>query len=194
MTVPGAILAAGASTRMGAPKALLDHGDGRTFLAACCDALREGGAGPLFVVVAEPHRARVAEAASACGATCVVNPDPSRGQSSSMAVALEAMAQSPIGLVALVDQPDLTAPVVRTLIAAALREPSAVHVPVHGGVRGHPVALPTALLPALRALPPGHSAREVLERCGIREHAVADEGILFDVDTPADLARWEASR
>ena len=194
MTLPAAILAAGASTRMGAPKALLDHGDGRTFLAACCDALRAGGAGPLFVVVGEPHGAAVAEAARAAGASCVVNPDPSRGQASSMALALEAMRPSPVGLVALVDQPALSAQVVRTLLAAAVLEPDAVHVPVHGGARGHPVAVPTALAGALRALPPDGTAREVLATRPCREHEAGDAGILLDVDTKEELARWEALR
>src|SRR5258708_12716898 len=86
--LPAAILAAGASSRMGTPKALLEHDDGRTFLEAACAALREAGLGPVHVVVAEPHRAAVESAARACGAIPLVNPAPEPAQVSSISLPL----------------------------------------------------------------------------------------------------------
>ncbi len=188
--LPAAILAAGASSRMGSPKALLRHADGQTFLAAACAALREAGFGPVQVVVAEPHRAVVEQAARACGATTLLNPAPERGQASSMAIALGA--DAPCVLIALVDQPGLDLSVLRALAAAAEREPLAVHIPLFRGQRGHPVVLPTSLATLLREAGQDESAREVLARAGvvIREHALEAPGILLDVDTPEELLRW----
>ncbi len=191
--LPAAILAAGASSRMGAPKALLQHRDGRTFLAAACAALREAGLGPVHVVVAEPHRAQIERAARACGAATLLNPAPERGQVSSMAIALGLGA--PCVLVALVDQPELDLTVLRALAAAAAREPGAVHLPLFRGQRGHPVVLPISLAAPLRDARPGESAREVIARAGllVREHPLDAPGILLDLDTPEELARWQAA-
>lgn len=185
-----AILAAGASSRMGAPKALLLHRDGRTFLAAACAALREAGLGPIYAVVAEPHRAQVEDAARACGATPLVNPAPERGQASSMGLALQAGAS----VIALVDQPDLDVAVVRALAAAFGREPLAAHLPLYRGERGHPVALPASLAAPLLQAAPGESAREVIARCvPVREHAFESQALPVDLDTPEELARWRAA-
>jgi CTP:molybdopterin cytidylyltransferase MocA len=193
MTLPAVILAAGASARMGRPKALLDHGGGRSFLAAACAALREAGAAPIFAIVAADA---IEQAARACGAIPVRNPAPQRGQVSSMAIALEAASASPAALIALVDQPELPAEVARAMLAAAEREPQAVHVPTFRGERGHPAALPTALAAALREAAAGEGARDVIARLSVlvREHPVDACSILFDVDTPDDLRRWEATR
>lgn len=193
MALPAVILAAGASTRMGRPKALLDHGGGRSFLAAACAALREAGAAPIFAVVAADA---IEQEARACSAIPVRNHAPERGQVSSVAIGLEAAAAFPAALIALVDQPELPVEVARALLAAAEREPQAVHAPTFRGERGHPVALPTALAAALREARAGESARDVIARLRVpvREHPASARGILVDLDTPEELRRWEAAR
>ncbi|MEJ7726951.1 MAG: NTP transferase domain-containing protein, partial [Actinomycetes bacterium] len=50
MRVAGLVLAAGAGRRLGQPKALVSV-DGRRFVDLAVDALREGGADPVLVVV-----------------------------------------------------------------------------------------------------------------------------------------------
>ena len=85
--IAGIILAAGASTRMGSPKALLDY-RGETFVerlvrlfSRVCD--------PVIVALGnhpEPIRARI----EGC-AEVVINPDPDRGQLSSLQTALAAL-------------------------------------------------------------------------------------------------------
>lgn len=181
------VLAAGASTRMGRPKALLPRGPD-TFLARVCAAVRGAGCERVLVVVAQPHGDEVARVARELGAEVVWNEHPEAGQVRSMAVGLAA-ARGGAALIALVDAPDWLSSTGRAIAQAD----GAVHVPVHGGRRGHPVCLPTALAGALAGAGPGESAREVIARLSVpvREHDVADAGILLDVDTPDDLRRLE---
>ncbi|TMA20349.1 MAG: nucleotidyltransferase family protein [Deltaproteobacteria bacterium] len=192
MPTPGAgiVLAAGSSSRMGRPKALLDAG-GRTFLEKVCSTVAAAGVQPVLVVVA--HDAQEITAALPKDCVPVPNPNPELGQVSSMALGLEAALQlgKRWALVALVDHPEVAVETARLLAKAADAEPGAVHVPTYKGERGHPVVVPTALAPSLFEAQEGEGARDVFSRLGIlvREHAVDDPGILLDVDKPGDLRK-----
>src|SRR5512146_314147 len=82
----GVILAAGASTRMGRDKALLPW-RGRTFLTAAIDLLCHET--DFVVVVAGGNSMKLLPLISAAGASMVVNPDPERGQFSSLRIGLQ---------------------------------------------------------------------------------------------------------
>ena len=72
--IAGIILAAGASSRMGTPKALLDY-RGETFLGR----LRRAGSWlPIPVIVVLGYHADVIRQQVPAPATIVINPDPSR--------------------------------------------------------------------------------------------------------------------
>ena len=189
----GVVLAAGASRRMGTPKALLTRRDGRTFVRASCEALLQAGLHPVAAVVA-PGATAIGREAALCGAAAVVNPQPERGQVSSIAVGLALALESgcAFALIAPVDQPPVQAALIHQLVLAAGREPEAVHVLTAAGERGHPAAFPSGLAAALREARAGESAREVIARLGIpvREHEVGDEAVLRDLDTPEDLERF----
>jgi molybdenum cofactor cytidylyltransferase len=180
------ILAAGASSRMGRPKALLPHPRGGTLLRAICEALRAAGAGRLLVVVAEPHGPQVAEEAEACGAQVVWNPRPQDGQASSLRLGLEA-AQGPAA-VALVDQPPPLPSSLRALFDAATREPLVAHVPTFEGAPGHPFVVPASFLLALKL---SRTARDALQLVQVRRHELPDPGLLLDLDTPEQLSRFQ---
>jgi len=195
------LLAAGASSRMGAPKALLVHSDGRTFLRAACESLHAAGAAPLVVVLGhqreliEEELHRVSSSLPAGALELAINPAPERGQLSSICTGLAALSDRvPSALLALVDQPSLPREVLARLLDAAAREPGALHVPLFAGARGHPAIFPTALLAGLRAAREGESAREVIARLAVpvREHAVESASVLLDLDTPEELAAWRA--
>jgi CTP:molybdopterin cytidylyltransferase MocA len=195
MPIPGAgvILAAGSSSRLGQPMALLDAG-GRTFLEKVCATIAGAGVQPILVVIAQDAQ----EVAAALPKDCVPvpNPDPELGQVFSMALGLEAALQlgKRWALVALVEYPVVSVETARVLAKAADVEPGAVHVPTYKGERGHPVVVPTALAPSLFEAQEGEAARDVFSRVGIlvREHPVDDPGILVKVETPEDLRKMRS--
>src|SRR5438067_8801497 len=78
------VLAAGASSRMGRPKALLDF-DGRTALALALEAM--AGLAPPIIVLG-PNRPEIEARVNLSGARVAINPDVSRGQSASLRAAL----------------------------------------------------------------------------------------------------------
>lgn len=195
MRVAGVLLAGGASERMGRPKATLRIGE-ETFAGRLLRGLREAGLEPI-VVVAGLH-AEETRAALPADVRLLVNPDPSRGQLSSLKIALRELASAdpPVAaaLVALVDHP-----AVRTDTLIRLRDASASHaivVPRHAGRRGHPVVFAHALFDELREAPDALGARAVVRRdpARVRELEVDDPGVLVDVDTPADFERLRSDR
>lgn len=182
--IAAVVLAAGASTRMGRPKALLRHGE-RSFVACAVDLATLAGCAPIVVVtgaqaIDEPLAARIVE-----------NPGWPLGQLSSLQRGLAALADPSGVLVLTVDRPHLQPATIVALVAAFGDAPECVWQPEHAGQRGHPLIWPAALLPALRALPPDGDPRPLLrEHAALRRSlAVDDPATLDNLDRPEDLAR-----
>src|SRR2546427_6675799 len=186
------ILAAGASTRMGAPKALCDF-DGRPCLQLALDACREAGlARP--VVVLGFWAAEISAHVRLEAATVRLNDLAHHGQTSSLKVGLRALsARAQAFLLYPVDFPLLTAEDVRPLLAAwrTRRRNQRIFIPSHARRRGHPVLFDAALRASFLALDVAAPARAVVD-------ARADEivyvehdtpYVLMDMDTPEDYAR-----
>ena len=96
-------------------------------------------------------------------------------------------------LVCLADMPALRAAHVDALIDAfADAPPERICVPVHRDRRGHPVLFGAAHFPALCEIEGDRGARGILAAAAahVREIDVSDDGILLDVDTLEDLARY----
>src|ERR1700686_15350 len=121
----GVILAAGESSRMGTDKALLSwppqtagQPSKETFLSA---AIRSLTLSTHFVLVgAGKNEAFLAPIVYANGASLVINPDPSRGQFSSLQVGLREVLNRgrDAAMVTLVDRPPVRAETIATLEAA----------------------------------------------------------------------------
>ena len=196
--VPGVILAGGRSSRMGRPKALLPV-DGRdTFVGRLVRTLRAAGVAEVVVVAAvdgpvDAIRAAVAGVQPA--PRLALNPDPARGQLSSLLTGLEAIDRPGVDalLTTLVDVPLVDVSTVRALLAAYARSRAPIVRPVReaDAAHGHPVLFDRAVFDALRGADPRTGAKPV-----VRAHAAAienvpvdDPGAFGDIDTPADYRR-----
>jgi CTP:molybdopterin cytidylyltransferase MocA len=186
----GIVLAAGASTRMGRPKALLPAG-GATFVRTILAALRDGGVADAVVVIRPGHDAVAAEIAAAGYGRTVVNPRPEEGQLSSLLAGLAAIDGDDVdaALVTLVDVPLVAAATIRLLLARAAASSAPIVRAVHGGRHGHPVIFNRRVFAALRGADPAIGAKAVVRTAGVEDIEVADPGVLVDVDTPADYTR-----
>lgn len=177
---------------MGTPKALLPF-DGASCLALVLEACRGAGVVDVVTVVAAGQPS-LGAAAAALGARVVENFLPEEGQTSSLRAGVAALGGGARAfLIFPVDYPLVRAHDVSALLSAyQARAPGqTVFIPSHGGRRGHPVLVDVALAPALLALPPGASARDVLHAHprAIVHVERPDDGVLRDMDTPEDYAR-----
>ena len=184
------ILAAGRSRRMGAQKVLLPFA-GRTVIGHIAGEILRSPVGQTLVVVGQ-DAARIAEALGGRPVTLVTNPDPGGEMLSSVRCGLRAIPQDcEAVLVALGDQPTITADLVGRMIEVYRAWGRGIVVPVYGGKSGHPVLF---------------SARyrqEILTRyddVGLRglrrahpddvfELGEADPSVLGDMDYPEDYRR-----
>jgi molybdenum cofactor cytidylyltransferase len=193
VVLPAVILAAGASTRMGSPKALLETPSGRPFAAAIVRAFAAAGIADITVVTGADHD-RVAAAVLADTPPVTPrfarNQDPSRGQLSSLWVGMDAAVSAATDaiLVTLVDVPMVAPSTITAVIEAWRRSRAPIVRPAIGDRHGHPVIFDRAVFAELRAAPLDQGAKTVV-RARAREVVdvpVSDEGSLVDVDTPQD--------
>lgn len=188
--MPAVVLAAGASSRMGCPKALLRAGD-RSFVARVLNALQAGGAASAVVVVRPGTPDLIAEVAAARFGRAVENPRPEDGQLSSLLVGLDAVEAADTGgiMVTLVDVPLITAGTVRTLFERAQHSTAPILRAVHRGRHGHPVIFKRAVFAALRQADRAIGAKAVMATYAVEDVEVDDPGVAEDVDTPRDYER-----
>lgn len=197
----GLILAAGDSSRMGREKALLpwpppgpgQAPSGETFLSA---AIRSLSLATEFVlVVVGKNEAALAPVIYARGASLVVNPDPARGQFSSLQVGLQEVLNHgrDAAMITLVDRPPANAKTIQTLrnaFEAAGKNTWAV-VPEFRDKHGHPYLAGREMMEAFLRVPATSIARELEHRN--QEHieyvAVDDPMVALNVNTAEDYAK-----
>jgi len=185
--IAAVVLAAGESSRMGRPKALLPI-DGETFIERIVNALRRARVGRIVIVIG--HNAeQMKRAVESLPVEILVNEDYRRGQLSSLQVAVRHL-QADAGcaglLVHLVDHPYIDPELVDKMIAAFEESEKLIVVPRHHGKRGHPVLFARSLFEELLDAPAEQGAKAVLNA-----HAgetvvldVEEEGVTIDIDTP----------
>lgn len=168
--VAGMILAAGESTRMGEPKALLDW-DGKALLQHQIDELSAAGCDPVIVVIG--HKADELRARVRCATPCrmVENAAYRSGRASSVRAGAEAVPDDAAGVViASVDQP-CRRETVRALIDRGRSDRATIVVPRHEGKNGHPALFAGSLLGELRGVDEEHEGLRAVRR-GHRESTV----------------------
>jgi molybdenum cofactor cytidylyltransferase len=180
------VLAAGASSRLGRPKMLLPVGD-RTLLATAVAPHLEAVNGRVVVVLGKDARRIRAEAGLPVHPRLhvVVNRRWRDGMSSSLRRGLQVCGDADAVLIALGDQPGVTAERVARILGA-WRPGVALVVPVVSATRAaHPVLFARCLWEDLRGLRGDVGAREVVQRNWDRAVRV-DVPPLVDVDVEDD--------
>lgn len=185
MSVAVVILAAGASSRMGRAKALLEI-EGGTFLQRIATTARAAGAGGISVVAGPPDGDRI-KARLPLGVSVTWNPDPSRGMITSIQTGISNLpARTTAALFWPVDIPLVNVDTVQRVMQAPAGR---IAIPRHGGRGGHPVRVPARHFGAIAALPVESSLRAYFDtQAGeIAWIDVEDPGCVRDFDTPQDL-------
>lgn len=187
------ILAAGASSRMGTPKALLDAGSGVCFLDRLAGTFLDAGCAVYVVLGAQ---AALVQPAIRRGGEIqfVVNPDPSRGQLSSLQCGLRAVAPAAEAIFfSPVDAPGIARETI--LVLKDLLTGMDFAIPIYEGKRGHPVLMKASAAPHFLDSPLEASARNILHarRSLTRYVEVVDPAILDDVDDAQDYQRWRTA-
>jgi len=166
-----------------------------TFLSAAIASLML--ATDFVLIVAGKNEATLAPTVYASGASMVINPDPGRGQFSSLQVGLHEVLNRgrDAAVITLVDRPPISPGTVQLLRDAFESAPADVWavVPDFSGKHGHPYLVGRELIEAFLQAPATASAREVERR--FQEHiqyvAVSDPFVALNINTPEDYAALE---
>ncbi len=146
------------------------------------------------MTVVGKNEAALAPVAYANAASIVVNPDPSRGQFSSLQVGLQEVLNHgrDAAMITLVDRPPVsraTIQLLREAFESATPNIWAV-VPEFSGRHGHPYLVGRELIEVFLQAPPTASAREIEHRHQdrIQYVAVDDRYVTLNINTPEEYA------
>jgi len=175
------VLAAGASARLGEPKALLDVG-GKPLVQHLVERLEDVGLDPVIVTRAEisvdillalPER------------TVVINPNPDAGRTGSLQCGLKQILDTKGGerafrlLVVPVDRPGFSDETLQSLMAKEV-----CACPAKDGRGGHPLLLMSDDVSRIRTAEPDTPLREL---CSPERFEVDDLHLHLNLDTPPDI-------
>jgi molybdenum cofactor cytidylyltransferase len=181
----GIILAAGASRRMGHPKALLEFG-GRTLLEHALAAVEACGAVPLVVLGA---RAETIEERHP-GLPHVVNPLWTQGMGTSIALAITLLPeQTQRAAILTVDQPNVGAAHLGRLFEACVDPWDAAATAYDGGLPGVPAVFHRRCFHRLASLEADEGARSLFRSSMIKSRVIDSAGT-EDLDTPQAWERF----
>lgn len=195
----GVILAAGQSSRMGRDKALLPWPpptaglvSTETFLSAAIRSLEPST--DFVIVVAGANQPDLSPVVYSIGASLVTNPEPSRGQFSSLQIGInEVLSRGrDAAIITLVDRPPArraTIDKLRTSFANAAEGVWAV-VPEYSGRHGHPYVVGRELMTIFLNASATAIARDLehAHQSHIQYVPVDDPFVAMNVNTPEDYA------
>ncbi len=190
--VTAIVLAAGLSSRMAAPKAVLPL-RGKPLLAHVLDALQASQVREILVVLGADAD-RVRREVPMGEARAVLNPEYAMGMSTSIRAGLRAASRGAEAfLIVLGDQPLVSAATVDALLERRVATDARVLVPTYDGVRGNPVLLHRSLSAEMESVEGDVGCRGVVAAHAqeVVEVRVDDPGILVDVDNAEDLRSIE---
>jgi molybdenum cofactor cytidylyltransferase len=190
----GIILAAGASTRFGQPKQLLDW-RGESFIRAVARTALGAGLSPI-VVVTGANAVAVEAAIKDLPVLVARNEDWQSGQASSIRAGLQALLRPDVektvgsAVFLLADQPHMTDEVIRTLIEHHTTGLYPIVAPlVMMEQRANPVLFDRVTFPDLMKLEGDIGGRAIFSKYPVEYLPWHDDRLLLDVDKPEDYDR-----
>jgi CTP:molybdopterin cytidylyltransferase MocA len=182
--IAAVVLAAGASTRLGEPKQLVEIG-GETLLERAVRTAREAGCEPVVVVLGAAYVEVLAGTLGTLGdAVPVINDEWAEGMASSIRLGVRTLgfvAKDAEGVLLMTcDQPAVTAEHLQRVMMR--QEVKASRYAEHNGV---PAYFPKKYFSKLMALQGDAGAKDLLAQARFEELAHGE----LDIDTPEDLAR-----
>jgi molybdenum cofactor cytidylyltransferase len=192
MNVAAIVLSAGASLRMGQPKALMNM-KGKTFLQQIIDVLSATKISEIHIVLgssAEQIRATLVQFRG----KIIYNAHWQEGQLSSIIVAINSLDVHSVDamMLCLVDHPLIAEKTVNELLFSFAMSRKKIIVPTYCGQRGHPVIFSRDLFSEIKNALAKNGARSVLQKFPneICEVPTTDAGIVANIDTIQDYERY----
>ena len=184
------LLAAGESRRMGEFKQLLRLGD-KSFVEHCADNLLASRVDEVIIVTG--HRElEVRRAIGDRPVSFARNLEYQSGMATSIKRGVQALSESTRAcLLALVDQPQISADVINRVIETYEAVRAMIVIPTYQGRNGHPILLDLRLKEEILTMDPEQGLRQVVrahsDRVALAE--VSSRAVLDDCDLPEDYKR-----
>jgi molybdenum cofactor cytidylyltransferase len=182
------ILAAGASTRMGEPKQLLEL-DGLPLVVRAAEAALASSAWPVVVVLGA-HAEKIRPALARLPVLVTENSAWPEGMASSIRAGVATLQQFSrtldAALLALCDQPAFSADVIHQLVTTQRTTGHSIVAAHYSGRNGAPALLLREHFPVLITLTGEAGARELLNHNPLPVARVDLPALAHDLDTPAD--------
>lgn len=192
-SIAAIILAAGASSRFGSPKQLMEW-QGENLVNTCIKLAGEASLKPIILVLGS-NAACVQAKVKAESVKICINDAWQEGQSTSLRAGLnvlEAIAPEVFGtLFLLVDQPQTPVALLEVIKARALTGADIV-LPKIGKQLATPAYFSRRCFAALKAIRGDQGGRAIFEQFPVETIEWQDIGQTMDIDTPEDFARLHA--
>jgi molybdenum cofactor cytidylyltransferase len=181
------ILAAGDSVRMGYPKALLPL-ESDCFLTRILKTVRKAGLGRPTVVLGR-SAPLIQSRVDLETVAVIVNPDPDRGQLSSMQAAFSSLeSDCAAALIWPVDQPLVSVDLIQKLSELFFSSGSLITTPMCRKRRGHPVIFRRELFCEFMQAPLDEGPKKIVigHQDSTAVLSTDETGTILDIDTPSD--------
>lgn len=180
------ILAAGASSRLGSPKQLLEW-RGRTLLEATLDSACSLLPGRVMVVLGASAE-KIQEKVALDRVKVVINPNWQSGISSTIRIGIEALPENAeAALMLLSDQPLIGYRAMQNVLTQWQTEPSRIAASQYHDTVGVPALFPSAFFDALRSLRGDRGAKSLLLQFEDKLQKIPLPEAELDIDTREDF-------